>query len=621
MAPSILLEPAILALADRLVADADRPAAARVLARHLGGEELIVFVPDPSLDLPLPALGFPQTLPEGRRWHRFLRDCRVAGFCVGELPPPSGGEPLAASGVASADGSVLILLGARARESDLAAIRALLPLLAAVFARERAALALQSRVTLASQMAARAHTLTEALDNARGDLQRALAEAEAAREREAFLGNVGAVLDASLDYAETLQRVARLVVPTFADYCIVELLDRDRSLRPVAVAHRDPAQDDLLWEYRHRYPVTQVPQDATTGLVERQEGQLFPAITEEMLRGMAADAEQLALMQALAPSSCVVAPLATRGRVFGILSCARTGGRLAYTSADLQFAEKLAHRAALAIENARLYSEAQDAIAVRDQFLSVAAHELRTPVTSIKGYAQFLLRRHAAQTLSGDQLARYLGVVSDASDRLERLTRDLLDSTRIRTGQLAFNVAPFDLAARLGETLARYREQVGGRHAFVVERWDTPCAVSADAERIEQVLMNLLENAVKYSAEGTAISLTLVCDAAGVSLSVRDEGIGLPTGAEEAIFEPFTRAANAEERRVPGFGLGLSICRQIAARHGGRLWAESGGIDRGTRFTLWLPRIAEAPERTRPDHPRDRHAHESDDRPSGDKEP
>ena len=140
--------------------------------------------------------------------------------------------------------------------------------------------------------------------------------------------------------------------------------------------------------------------------------------------------------------------------------------------------------------------------------------------------------------------------------------------------------------------LARYREQAGGRHAFVVERWDAPCAVSADAERIEQVLTNLLENAVKYSAAGTAITLSLACDAAGACLSVRDEGIGLPAGAEETIFEPFTRAANAEERRVPGFGLGLSICRRIAAGHGGRLWAESAGIDRGARFTLWLPRVA-----------------------------
>ena len=224
----------------------------------------------------------------------------------------------------------MILLGARSPEPELAAIRSLLPLIAAAFARERATLALESRVALASQMAAQAHTLTEALDGARRDLQHALAGAEAAREREAFLGNVGATLDASLDYAETLQRVARIVVPTFADYCIVELLDADRSLRPVAVAHRDPAKDDLLWEYRRRYPVARVQREATAGLLERREGQLFPAITEAMLRGMAADAAHLAIMQALAPSSCVVAPLVTRGRAFGILSCVRTGGRPAY---------------------------------------------------------------------------------------------------------------------------------------------------------------------------------------------------------------------------------------------------------------------------------------------------
>jgi signal transduction histidine kinase len=592
MAPPIALDAVTVVLAERLLTDPDRPAAVRALARHLGGEDLIIFVPDADLDLPLPALGFPQTLRGGRQWHRFLRDCLAAGHHAGELPSPSGDVLVVAYGAAGADGSVLILLGARSPEPEIAAIRSLLPLIAAAFARERATLALESRVALASQMAAQAHTLTEALDGARHDLQHALAAAEAGREREAFLANAGAVLDASLDYEETLRRVARLVVPDFADYCIVELREADRSFRPVAVAHRDPAKDDLLWEYRRRYPVTAVQPDATAQLVEQARGLLYPAITEVMLRGMAADAEHSAIMRTLDPTSCVVAPLVTRGRAVGILSCVRTGPRPAYDAADRAFAEKLAHRAALAIENARLYREAQEAIAVRDQFLSVAAHELRTPVTSIKGYTQLLMRRLAAQRLDHEQLARSLGVLSDASERLDRLTHELLDVARIRAGRLSFRFASVDLAAQFGETLARYREQAGERHALVVERWDTPCVVFADAERIEQVLTNLLENADKYAAAGTTIALSLACDDEGATLLVQDEGIGLPAGAAETIFEPFARAANAEERRVPGFGLGLSICRRIVEGHGGRLWAESEGIDRGTRFTLWLPRVA-----------------------------
>lgn len=593
MAPPVVLDPAALALAGRLVADPDRPAAARALARHLGGDDLIVFVPDARLAIPLPALGFPQTLPEGRRWQRFLRACRDEGHYADALPAP-GGASVAACGVAAADGSVLVVLGVREHRPDLAALRAVLPLLAATFARERAMQALESSTALAREMAAQARALTGALDGARRDLQAALATAEAARQREAFLGNAAVVLDASLDYEETLRRVARLVAPGFADYCIVEVLEDDRSLRLVAAAHRDPRKDDLLREYRRRYPVARVRQATVATLFETREALLFPAITHEMMATIAVDDEHLAMMRDLAPTSCIIAPLVTRGHVIGLLSCVRAGGSAAYGEMDRQFAEQLAHRAALAIENARLYREAREALTVRDQFLSIAAHEMRTPVTSIKGYAQLLLRRQASRTLDAVQLARYVQVVAHAADRLDRLTYDLLDIARIRTGKLLFRFQTVDLARHLEAVVAEYRERSDDRHTFAIERWDDPCEVMADAERIEQVVVNLLENAVKYSPDGGIIALSLVREDAGARLSVRDEGIGLPVGAQETIFEPFTRAANAEERGLPGVGIGLNICRTIVERHGGRLWAESAGTDRGTRFIVWLPRTIDA---------------------------
>jgi two-component system, OmpR family, sensor kinase len=211
-------------------------------------------------------------------------------------------------------------------------------------------------------------------------------------------------------------------------------------------------------------------------------------------------------------------------------------------------------------------------------------------VTSVKGYAQLVLRRQANRTLDAAQLTRYLQIVADAADRLDRLTYDLLDVARIRTGKLVFRFRAIDLARHLEGVVAEYRERLEDRHTFAVERWDASCEVTADAERIEQVLVNLLENAVKYSPDGGIVALSLAREDAGVRLSVRDEGIGLPAGAREAIFEPFTRAANAEERGLPGAGLGLSICRTIVERHGGRLWAESAGTDQGTRFVVWLPR-------------------------------
>src|SRR5439155_23642548 len=117
-----------------------------------------------------------------------------------------------------------------------------------------------------------------------------------------------------------------------------------------------------------------------------------------------------------------------------------------------------------------------------------------------------------------------------------------------------------------------------------------PCQIVADAHRLEQGLTNLFDNAAKYSPRGAPIDVELTAEDGGALLVVRDRGIGLPAGAEEHIFEPFGRATNATERNIPGLGLGLYICRQIAERHGGRLWAESAGGDRGTSLRLWLPR-------------------------------
>jgi signal transduction histidine kinase len=262
----------------------------------------------------------------------------------------------------------------------------------------------------------------------------------------------------------------------------------------------------------------------------------------------------------------------------------------------------LAAQVAPALEAARLYQQTQEALRARDEFLSIASHELRTPVAGIKGFAQLLLRAHERGQLDPERLGRSLRTINEAADRLTGLTHDLLDVSRIRTGQLILRPRPFDLTALARDLVGRYDEAAAPGHCF---RLEAPAAapLEGDADRIEQVLVNLLDNAAKYSPDGGEILVRVVGQAGGLALGVQDPGIGLPAEAVETIFQPFGRAPNAARRNLPGMGLGLYICRSIVERHGGRIWADSEGEGRGTAITAWLPASAPLPpDRHEPAH-------------------
>lgn len=238
------------------------------------------------------------------------------------------------------------------------------------------------------------------------------------------------------------------------------------------------------------------------------------------------------------------------------------------------------------------YSDSEDlkqAIRARDEFLSIASHELRTPVAGIKGYAQLLLRAEARGRLDPDRLRRSLQAIDDVTDRLTTLTQDLLDVSRIRLGQLPLRIQQIDLRELVQRVTQRFSEHIPLTHTILVEAEAEPCPIPADADRLEQVLTNLLENAVKYSPDGGTVRVTLSRAADEMLLSVQDHGIGLPDDAAESIFRPFGRAPNAARHNLPGMGLGLYICQNIVERHGGRIVAHSDGEGHGTTLEIALP--------------------------------
>jgi signal transduction histidine kinase len=200
-----------------------------------------------------------------------------------------------------------------------------------------------------------------------------------------------------------------------------------------------------------------------------------------------------------------------------------------------------------------------------------------------------VLAAHSDGDLTDEMLRRSLTRIDSASDRLTALVRDLLDVSKMSAGNLPLRVRSLDMTDLVREVVGRYQEQLSGTGMLLLDIVGRPRRVSADPERIEQVLTNLLENAVKYSPDGADLRVRFQPKARGVLLEVQDRGIGLPKEAAERIFEPFSRAANAEQQQITGMGLGLYICRNIVEQHHGRIWARSGGEGAGTIMSVWLP--------------------------------
>jgi signal transduction histidine kinase len=312
-------------------------------------------------------------------------------------------------------------------------------------------------------------------------------------------------------------------------------------------------------------------------------------VSRDWLASTAQDTRHLDLLERLGPLSVMGIPLIARDRTIGAMTFASVRPGRRYDAASLALAEALARRCALAIDNARLHAQTRDALRARETFLSVASHELGGPLARVKLHTEVLLLAQSRHSLDEQLLKRSLGSIERATNRLTAITQDLLDVARWHRGDLVLRPTRLSLARLVREVVRGFIERLDQRHRLVLHVPRGRHIVLGDAGRLEQVCENILENAVKYSPDGGDVRVEVRAEAGGVLLEVRDQGIGIPVGSAEMIFEPFGRAANAERRGLPGMGLGLYICRSTVERHGGRIWAESAGEFRGTTITVWLP--------------------------------
>jgi signal transduction histidine kinase len=237
-------------------------------------------------------------------------------------------------------------------------------------------------------------------------------------------------------------------------------------------------------------------------------------------------------------------------------------------------------------------AELREAVRAREEFLSVASHELRTPLTPLKGFAALTLQRmeKGEDFPERERFLKALRSMSRQTDRLHRLVDDLLDTSRIQAGRFELERQQVDLVPLVREVLERFELRGQEGLHFLFEPPPSPIEGFWDGPRLEQVVTNLLSNAVRYSPQGGTVQVRFLLTSEHAELQVRDEGIGIPPESLASLFQPFARASNATSRHFGGLGLGLFICREIVQRHGGDIWAESPGPHRGSSFHVRLPR-------------------------------
>ncbi|MBZ4397914.1 HAMP domain-containing sensor histidine kinase [Myxococcus sp. MISCRS1] len=430
-----------------------------------------------------------------------------------------------------------------------------------------------------------------ALESARllREEQQARTEAEDAEHRAAFLSDASRLLaSSSLDPKVTLDTLARLSVPVMADWCFVDIIDEGGAVQRTSVAHADARDAPLALRVREFPPGPEGSIHPTTRVARHAESLLVDDVDDAWLHRVSVSEAHYQTMREVGFHGIMSVPLVARGRSLGALTFLAVRPSRHYSQADLETAQDLARRAALFLDNARLYREARRSVLLRDEFLAVASHELKTPLTPLQLRLQWLRQQTPKDRpyLPTSLVLSQLDVVQRQVDKLSGLVHGLLDVSRMSSGRLSLHREDVDLevlAREVKTRLALAASQAGSEvslttHGDVKGHWDR-C-------RLEQVLTHLLANALKYGA-GQPVRLELEDAGDDVVVRVEDAGIGIAREYQSHIFERFGRAVS--ERHYGGLGLGLYVTRQIVEAHGGTIQVASEP-EKGSHFEVTLPR-------------------------------
>ena len=417
-----------------------------------------------------------------------------------------------------------------------------------------------------------------------------------AEERLRFLASASKALTTSLDYQITLAQIARLAIPYLGDACIIDLNASVNGIDSVVVAHVDPQKEELLRQMRRQYapkwngthPVAQVLRTGQPLVINH--------ISQSLIESNVHSDGHRTAVKRLAPRSFMMVPFEARGQIIGVISLYAVEKQRRYAADDLELLEELARRAAIALDNARLYQEAQEAIREREAFLSIASHEVKNPLTTLLGRSQLLRRRLERKGESARELDD-IDTVIDQGKRINRLLSELLDASRLESGQFSIQPAPLDLDELLQHVVSEIKPSAPD-HTITYAGHPDRLEISGDASRLEQVFHNLVGNAIKYSPAGGTVTVEVAADNGYAHVAVRDQGLGIPAAALPHLFKRFYRVSHESAQQIAGSGIGLFVVKEIIAGHSGAVEVNSvEGV--GSTFTVHLP-LAAALEHGKP---------------------
>jgi PAS domain S-box-containing protein len=440
--------------------------------------------------------------------------------------------------------------------------------------------------------------------DAQGNLKAIIGVSSDITERKRVEDSVRLLADASaslarlVDYQSTLQVVAGLAVPKFADWCVVDMVEDDGSLRRLAVVHADPAKVGMAHDFQRRFPPNPMAARGPAKVLRTGVSDTIGDIHDELLVEIAGDEEELRILRGLGLRSYMCVPLKGRSEVLGIISFVSSESERRYTSADLAFAEELARRAAVAIDNAQLYAELRESDRRKDEFLATLAHELRNPLAPIRNALQ-ILKMPRVDAATGLQVR---DVMERQVDQLVRLVDDLLDVSRVMRGKIELRKETVELAsiiARGVETATPLIEVQG--HELTVAVPPESLLLDADPVRLAQVIGNLLTNAAKYTETNGHIWLSAERQGGHVSVRIRDNGIGIAPDMLPHVFDLFVQADQAATRSQGGLGIGLTLVKNLIEMHDGTVEAQSAGLGKGSEFIVRLPLSTVEPEKSSTD--------------------
>jgi signal transduction histidine kinase len=396
---------------------------------------------------------------------------------------------------------------------------------------------------------------------------------------EAFLTNIICTLATSPDFHTTIENLARLATDSFCDWCGVYMFENEQTIRRLAISPAGTQLEALFPLDLH----------ATTGPAHvRRTGtaEVLTNVEGNLAAGLGLKPDELILEDGRKPCAYVCVPAMARNRTIGAVVFMSGNPKQEFGEIELSMAKNLADAAAVAMDNSKLYREAQEANRLKDEFVAMVSHELRTPLTPILGCIHLL----RTATLSQPNFDRALEMIERNANTQLQIVEDLLDASRIVAGKLhlvkkSTTVVPIVEAAI--ETVKGSAESKGIK--IVTQFGDSGAPIDGDPHRLQQIIWNLLSNAVKFTPPDGRIEISIRSNDDHVQIKVTDTGVGIPADLMPYIFDRFRQGSDDNSKMRSGLGLGLAIVRHLVELHNGSIEAASAGPGQGAVFTLTFP--------------------------------